>query len=77
MLYTPLSNHFNHKGDNKEGHGKISFSHPKVELTHFKGKYPRTWIRNYNKFFLFHQISDLYKCDLGEIYFDGKDITWF
>ena len=44
---------FKTKNDDKENQnqGKMSFNHPKVELTHFKGEDPRNWIRKCNKFF--------------------------
>ena len=42
---------FKNKNEDKENQGKMSFNHPKVELTHFKGEDPRAWIRKCNKFF--------------------------
>ncbi|WOH05166.1 hypothetical protein DCAR_0624580 [Daucus carota subsp. sativus] len=78
ILQSPLVNHFRQKGDDKENQGRMTFSHPKVELTHFKGEEdPRVWLRKCNKFFLFHQVKDSFKCDLVEMYLDGKADTWF
>lgn len=74
---SPLAMIFKQRGDDKENQGKRSFAHPKVELTHFSGEDPRSWIRKCNKFFLFHQVSETLKYDLVEMYLDGKADTWF
>lgn len=75
LLPTPMSVLF--KTNQDKDASKRTFSHPKVELTHFKGEDPRSWIRKCNKFFMFHQVSDALKCELVEMYLEGKADNWF
>lgn len=50
---------------------------PRLELPCFLGEDPRSWIRKCNKFFLLHQVSDVFKVEMIELYLEGKADIWY
>ena len=50
---------------------------PKVELPFFEGYRPQEWIRKCEKYFLVHQIPELQKVEIVEMYLEGMAEIWF
>lgn len=49
----------------------------RVELTQFIGENPRSWIRKCHKYFNAHQIPEIQKVEVVEMYLDSKADNWY